>query len=135
MAGNYHKELIKHFKGKRAFSRQALLDFYRQYDPELNEGTLSWRIHNLKEQGIIKAIKRGEYIVSDKPRYIPELSTDLGRIIKLLNKEYADLDYCIWTTEWLNHFTRHQLGSFFTILEVEKGMMEMVLRTSNTNIN
>jgi len=36
------------------------------------------------------------------------------------------LDYCLWSTEWLNDFTQHQLGTFFNILEVEKDYVEEV---------
>ncbi len=124
---NFHrKALIKRFKEASSFSKQELYDLYSDYDPDLKDSTLRWRIHQLKEEGVIRAVKRGEYVISDKPEYVPDLSEKLIRLSSVLNKEYSELDHCIWSTEWLNEFTRHQLGSYFTILEVEKDMAEMV---------
>lgn len=123
------KELLKHFQQGQVFSKQDLRDFYRRYEPGLNEGTLSWRIHWLRKKGMIRSVEKGKYVISDKPGYEPGPSSDLVYIAGIIHNEHPGLQYCIWSTEWLNHFTKHQLGSFFTILELEKEMMEMVFET------
>ena len=120
------KELISEFRGVLHFSKQKIYEFYCRKEPELNDATLRWRVHYLKQKGIIQSIGRGIYTISVKPCYAPDISSQLIRLTKILDKTYSDLDYCVWSTEWLNSFTRHQLQSFFTVLEVEKELMEDV---------
>ncbi|MDN5211613.1 hypothetical protein QQ020_06110 [Fulvivirgaceae bacterium BMA12] len=120
------KELISEFRDVPHFSKQEIYDFYCRKEPELNDGTLSWRIHYLKQRGIIQSIGRGIYTISVKPHYSPDISLRLIRLSRILNKVWSDINYCAWSTEWLNSFTRHQLQSFFTVLEIEKELMEDV---------
>lgn len=122
----FERELVKQFKSRPYFERDELYDFYRLYEPELNEGTFGWRIYALKKKGLIKQIKRGIYTISLKEKFVPDISDKLIQLAKVLIKDFEDIDYCITTTEWLNYFTRHQLGRFFFIIEVEKDFLEDV---------
>lgn len=75
---------------------------------------------------VIEQVKLGIYTVSNKERYKPTLSREFVRLSKIVVKEYSELEYCIWSTEWFNDFTRHQLGTFIFVIEVEKDFMEEV---------
>jgi len=122
----YKTQLVKYFANQPYITREELYSFYEKYDPELKETTFRWRIYDLKKKGIIKQVKRGVYAISFKPKYTPLISDQLTKLTKIVAKEYDDINYCIWSTEWLNDFTQHQLGKFFTILEVEKDFLESV---------
>ena len=52
-------QLIKVFKNRPSFTREELLDFYMDFEPNLKEGTFGWRIYDLKKKNIIKPLKRG----------------------------------------------------------------------------
>ena len=118
--------MIEAFKERNHFDRDELFKFFRQFDPEMSESALSWHIHDLLNKNIIKQVKRGVYCISNSEKYIPFVSNKLAKISKIVAKEFDQLDYCLWTTEWLNDFTRHQLGAFFYILEVERDFVEEV---------
>lgn len=126
MAKFIDKQLIEVFKERTHFTRGELFAFLRKFDSEMNEGALSWRIHDLLNRNIIKQVKRGVYGISNSEKYVPSISKKLIELSKIVAKEFDDLDYCLWTTEWLNNFTKHQLGIFFYILEVERDFVEEV---------
>jgi hypothetical protein len=120
------KQLIETFKERTHFDRDELFDFLKQFDPEMTETALSWRIHDYLNKSIIKSIKRGVYSISNNKKYVPAISDKLVKLSKIVAKEFNDLDYCLWSTEWFNDFTRHQIGTFFYLLEVERDFVEEV---------
>lgn len=120
------KQLIETFKERTHFDRDELFNFLKQFDSEMTETALSWRIHDYLNKNIIKSIKRGIYSISNSKKYVPAVSDKLIKLSKIVAKEFNDLDYCLWSTEWFNDFTRHQIGTFFYLLEVERGFTEEV---------
>jgi hypothetical protein len=103
-------------------------------DPEITESALTWRIHDLVKRKVIDQVKLGVYTISNKETYKPFVSEKLARLSKIVAKKFDQLDYCLWSTEWLNDFTRHQLGTFFYILEVEKDFVEEVFNAYSESI-
>ena len=120
------KQLIETFKNETQLDRDELFAFLKQFDPEMTETALSWRIHDLLNKNIIKSVKRGVYSISNSKKYVPAISDKLVKLSKIVAKEFDDLDYCLWSTEWFNDFTRHQIGTFFYLLEVERDFVEEV---------
>lgn len=119
-------QISKHFKGKDHFDRGTLSSFLTDLDPEITESALAWRINDLVKRKVIDQVKLGIYTISEKEVYQPFVSDKLASLSKIVAKEFDALEYCLWTTEWLNDFTRHQFGTFFYILEVEKDFLEEV---------
>lgn len=115
------QKLIESFKDKPAFTRDELFQFYQDFEPELNEGTFGWRIHDLKNRNIIKPLKRGLYTINVKPDYNPGISPRLLEVASQLSENFADVKYCIWESAWLNEFVQHQISTSTLFIEVEKG--------------
>jgi len=120
------KQLKETFKEENNFDRDALFNFLKQFDPEMTETALSWRIHDLLGKNIIRSIKRGVYSISNSQKYVPVISEKLVKLSKIVAKEFHNLDYCLWSTEWFNDFTRHQMSTYFYLLEVERDFVEEV---------
>jgi hypothetical protein len=116
--------LIEKFKGRASFSRDELFEFFKYFEPGLKEGTLGWRIYDLKNKNIIKPLVRGLYIISYKPKYKPEVSQDLLKLTKKINDRFEDIKYCIWETSWLNEFSQHQASKKIFIIETEKDFLD-----------
>jgi len=116
--------LITTFKEKNSFSREELFDFFKQFEPNLKEGTLGWRIHALKNKNVIKAIKRGYYTISQKPKYITEISEELLKLAKTISEQFEDVKYCLWDTNCINEFSQHQSSKRLIIIEIEKDFTE-----------
>jgi hypothetical protein len=125
----FEKQLINRFEKKNAFSRSDLYDFYREFEPELNEGTFGWRIYDLKKKNLIKSIGRGIYTLDRGSEYVPNINAQTKKIARLLAKRFSDLEYCIWATSLLNEFANHQANTYFTVLEVERDYINSAFYT------
>ncbi len=113
--------LIDEFKERESFSKDDLYSFFRYFEPDLKEGTLGWRIYDLKKKEIIRSVRRGWYAISYRPKFKPDVSSELLRINKVITKHFQDIKYCIWETAWLNEFLQHQTTKIIIIVEIEKG--------------
>jgi hypothetical protein len=90
----------------------------------LKEGTLGWIIYNLKNKNIIRPIKNGLYVISEKPKFRPALSPKALKLAKQVSQHFPDINYCIWETGWLNEFLQHQSAASNIIIEIEKDFAE-----------
>ncbi len=116
--------LIEEFKHRESFTRDELFDFFKYFEPDLKAGTFGWRIHDLKNKNIIKPLLRGLYTISGKSEYKPDISADLLKLTKKLNRRFEDVLYCIWETNWLNEFSQHQASKRILIIEVERDSLD-----------
>jgi len=119
-------QLIERFKNREVFSRDDLLLFYRELEPDLKEATFGWRVFDLKKRHIIKDVKKGIYTLEEKQKFRPELDNKIIKISKFLETSFDYHNYNIWSTAWLNEMTELQTTSYMIILEVDKGSMETV---------
>ena len=118
------KRLIQKFKERKAFSRDELYEFFKIFEPKLKEGTLGWRIYDLKKKNIIKSVRRGYYAISYKPRFNPEISSTLARLAKTISTKFDGVRFCLWDVNWINEFTQHQFIQKQIIIEIEKDFTE-----------
>lgn len=77
---------------------------------------------------MLHRISRGLYSFSENQgkEYIPEINRSLKYLSGKIYNQFPFIDICIWSTKWLNEFMLHQPFRFYTILEVEKEVMESV---------
>lgn len=127
MSKNFIIEQLKHsFKEQDSFSRDALYRFYLQFEPDLKETTFRWRIYDLKEKKLIRAISRNEFTLIYKPIFKPLIGETEQKLFSLIEKEFKTLKKAVWSTRIINEFMLHQPVRFFTLLEVEKDALEPV---------
>ena len=117
-------EIKKYYMDSAGFTRNELYQFYKQYEPDLKKSTFTWRLYDLKKQNIIYELKKGVYKVIDKPIYTQTLDEELKEIYELAVKRFYKVRFVIWSTAWLNEFSRHQTFNNFTILEAPADMTE-----------
>jgi len=127
MAKIIEDKLIVEFKDRNSFSREELFDFYKNFEPSLKEGTLGWRIYDLKNKNIIKSIQRGYYTISYKPKYKPEISGELLKFAKVISERFGEVKYCLWDTDWINEFSQHQSSKKLIVIEIEKRLYRIAL--------
>ena len=127
------EQLIEKFKEERLIKRESLLAFYRQFDPDLNDSTFRWRIHQLKAKKIITPITQDLFTLSSKPEFKPVSGEFERKISSKVEKQFPGLKYCIWSTKSVNEFMLHLPGTFITILQVEKDALEPVFEFLKSN--
>jgi len=134
------REIKKKYSSSEIITRKDLYDFLEQnFFPDLKETTFRWRVYELKKRNVIVPVKRGVYKLSDhKNVYYPNLNSNVIKINRLLLRQYNDLTYCIWESNWLNEFARHQAARKIIFVEVEKDLVKsifnLLLNSSYKNV-
>lgn len=119
-------KLRHHFARSPRIERSDLIQYFEETEGEINKSTFAWRIHDLKKKGILREISRGVYTLEAKPLYEPTIEASLLKVCKILDKNYPNLHYCLWSVDWLNEFTRHQFLHGTFVLETNKDRMDTV---------
>lgn len=121
MPGEYIiQNLITHFKGRQSVPRDQVVAFLQSLEPDLNEQTISWRIHQLKDKGYITYVSRGVYSFVVKEEWQPTLTRWSKRLLNLIREENSNAELCIWHTEFLNAWTNCGSCHQFTFIEVDR---------------
>ncbi len=127
MPKDYIIEQLKDwFRDRESFNREELYNFYRRFDPQLNDSTFRWRIYDLNAKKIIRAVSKSEFSLSYKPPFRPDVDKKLKDIYTLVEQQYPSLKKAIWSTKWVMEFMLHLPGRYWTIMEVEKDSVESV---------
>jgi len=126
-------QFIQFFKGRPQFSREELYDYFLTTEGEINEGTLGWRIYDLKQKKILQEIQRGWYTLGVRPFYRPTIEPIIQELANLFTKNFRNVPYCAWNISWLNEFTVHQFSSERIILETEKDLHESLANILGDN--
>jgi hypothetical protein len=131
----FYERLIKdRFKDRNSFTREDLLDFYLEYEPDIKKATFGWRIFDLRQKGIIRTIAKGVYVLSGKPEYKPHPSDKARKLARAFGRHLPGSNYCISETSWLNEFSIHQTNTSVIILEVDKDLLEPAFFTLKNEI-
>ncbi|EIJ38700.1 hypothetical protein JoomaDRAFT_1690 [Galbibacter orientalis DSM 19592] len=112
---------------------QDIVDFYEQFNERIKRSTIDWRIYKLTQKGILHRLSRGVYALSEGEiqEYVPETDKSLKKLFRKINDQFPFVNTCVWSTKWLNEFMLHQPGRFYTILEVDRDVMESVFYALN----
>lgn len=108
------------FSGRNSFTKQDLEDFFRLYEPDLNEHTFKSRIYRLRQGKVITQMDSNTYTLSSKKDYYVMIDAELGDLANLVAKFILDQPYCVWNSDWVNEFSRHQVMRNFYIVEANK---------------
>lgn len=114
------------FENIESISVNDIFSFYQNHDNKVKKNTVSWRIYNLVEKGIIQRIGRGKYKLGKQKEFTPLLSKENQILYLKLKEEFPFLDISIWSTKWIAQWMLHIPSNYETIIEVEKGSEENV---------
>lgn len=120
------RELRNAFAHGKSISVDDLIRFYKRFEETISRSTVDWRIYELNQQGILHRVARGTYSLSETNTFIPDVTLSMKQLYGSIRKQFPFAESCIWTTRWINEFMLHQPGRFYTIIEVEKDVMESV---------
>lgn len=120
------EDLNERFKEEKFFNRESLLAFYRQFDPDLNDSTFRWRIHQLKAKGVISPVTQNLFTLGHKPDFKPVISDFEKRIANKVERQFSEMKYAIWSTKYINEFSLHLSSRFIAIFQVEIDALEPV---------
>lgn len=117
-------DIIDYLKGKGSFAKEDFYAFFKSAGINLTDEALRIRIHRLKKKGIVQSIARGKYTVSQKPFFTHSPDKLMRKVTKLFLSKYEELDYCMWSTNWLLDLMLHIPVRSFYVFETEKDICE-----------
>lgn len=126
MSANITDTIANAFQDKKLLTKSELLAWLEKVYPDVSEETLSWRIYELKERGLLESPGRGVYQLATREEFIPVFSSMSKRIAALLEKELPLVSVCIWETRWLNAWMELQPAYNWTLVEAERGALDAV---------
>lgn len=109
------------FDNKPVLSRKELLARVAALNPTLKEATLDVYLHRLALRNQLVHAGRGVYslpggvVVAD---FSPAVPMELATLWQEVATELFLDSGCVWTTQWLNDFTTHQLMRTVQVVEV-----------------
>lgn len=118
------KKLIHFLKEKSTMTTQELLEFYQQFDSELPITTLRWRIHELKQHGIIYSPKRGLYALNEKNLFQPQPTPEMEKLATLLQDKFPYVKFSIYPTAWLGNLANHRYQTSNLIVEIDADVLD-----------
>ncbi len=134
MKTNIENKVIDFFHLHKEATRKYLSDYISQVEPAYTPATISTYITKLVNKGIIFRNGRGNYTYAEKNDYKPQVSQRLKLIAGKIKQDFPLLNFCVWDSNWLNEFMRHQLFRQMLVIEVEKdGAVSVFYALGETN--
>ncbi len=131
------KELKESFEKFESFRTNDIAVFYSEFESNLKQSTLNWRIYDLVEKGVLERIGKGSFKLGKNNLFIPLLDKKNKILYNKIKSEFPYVGFCIWNTSLLNEFALHQSNKHFTLVEIEKGVAESIfyfLKEENNNV-
>ena len=122
-----HTEDIKPLFLSKKEANMHEIDSFLGKNLSIKNARLGYIRHKLLKDGIIEKTGAGLYqIGGNRTKYEPDLSDLVKKIYHLIQVDKPLLRLCIWRTSVLNEFTRHQVGRFWIMVEVERDGVDAV---------
>lgn len=124
-----------YFREKPMLKKIELAKAIRNDFPNWSDATIDVRISELKKAGLVSNPARGVYAISEKPVYLPEMSSQLRKVDNILKRDFPFIRFCVWDTQWFNEFMRHQPFHYYLVAEVEKDVLEPTFYKLSTHFS
>ena len=125
----FEKLIINNLKSTDKLSKKEIVELVHREFPAMPNSTISWRLYQMKSQGLIQSLNYGNYSLKIKAQFNPNISSSLKRIYNRVFKEFPYLQVCAWDSRWFNEFMHHQIFRFYLVIEVEKEATEAVFNS------
>jgi hypothetical protein len=117
---------LEYFSDRKSFSIKELNDYFMLINPDVKNGTLSWRVYDLISRGIITRIGRGIYSLGSERKFVHSISDMQKKISNVIKRNFPYARYCIWDLSVIKEFLQHIFGINFLIVEVEREAVRSV---------
>ena len=129
----YIEDIIKTKYNNEVITKSDIATTFSEIGMDLTDTGLRQEIHKLIKKGILQSTRRGVYSLNVKDDYSPVIDYFINKVRTLFIKNYSEINYCIWSTHWLNDFMIHQPFHWFYIFETEADMLESAFNLFKSN--
>ena len=121
--------IVDSLKERSSMAKGEIVDLINKKYPNVNDASITWKLHKLKSQGLIHSPGYGIYSYRVKENVQWGISTSLKRYYNKVKKEFPYLQICVWDSRWFNSMMLHQPFKYYLVIEVEKDAAESVFNT------
>lgn len=120
------------FADKSRFTTAELAEFFKKERTQISFKAIHWKIHTLKENGVILSLGRGIYQwkkgdqEQNKIEFAGSLSTPQRSLFSKIHAEFPLIQTCVWSVRWVHEFMTHVPSVNWTFVEVDKDVSESV---------
>lgn len=119
------KAALEWLLGGATLSREEIIAGLQARDPQATPTTLNWRLHELCRNGTLFRIGRGKYATATRGIYYPqELPEFIAKVSAIMKAQFPYLKHSLFHTSELTQWMQHVPSRHFTVLEVEREVME-----------
>lgn len=90
------------------------------------KATVNWRIYELVKKGILERVGKGKFMWGSETKFQPTVSIQLKQLNHKIKAKFPFISYCLWDNGMIKPFHQHLPGSRFTLIDVEKEVLESV---------
>ncbi|MDI3322421.1 DUF6577 family protein [Pinibacter soli] len=126
---DYGQIILNVLQSQQTLSKRELFSYVYSFDSGVNLSSFTWKLHQLKKQGLINSPSQGIYSIIAENNFTPAISSSLKRIHNKISKEFPYVQICVWDSRWFNDLMLHQLFRYYLVIEVEKNSAEAVFNS------
>ena len=126
MDNNLNNILKEHFSCHETFDVADIYRFFIDYQPDISQTTVNWRIHQLVQSGVIQRVGRGVYRLGKSNLFQMDLSPVIKKITRTIKKEFPYTDFCVWEIAMVNFFSHHLINFNLFFIDVERDAINAV---------
>ena len=87
------------------------------------------------QNGILERIGKGIFRIGKNQTFLHEISYQQKTLYRKLHEKFPYSQFCVWNTNLLNEFSKHQSNTNFMLIEVEKDSIQAVFYNLKENRN
>lgn len=125
--------IYDHLHSLGVFTREDIVNYFTQDDPNLSEEAARWRIHQLEQRGVIHQSARGTYQMGPSQHHNYQLSPRSLRLAATLTTQAPLINTVLWEHRWLNTYSSLQSTMELIHLDVERNFEEYVFNLLKSN--
>jgi hypothetical protein len=121
---SFDDKILSNLKVMSSFTKEDIAEKFKDNGLIITDVALTGKIFRWRKNNLIHDIAKGKYVINFKSTFVPEPDKFIGKVSKLYNSKYEDVDYCLWSTNWLSIFMHHIPFNSFYVLETDKDVCE-----------
>lgn len=121
---SFDDKILSNLKTMSSFTKEDIAEKFKDNGLTITDEALNGKIFRWRKKYLIHDIAKGKYVINNKSTFIPEPDKFIRKVSKLYNSRYEDVDYCLWSTNWLSIFMHHIPFNSFYVLETDKEVCE-----------
>jgi len=121
-------DILEYAQGRQTITVRQIVEDLKAIGANFSHNTIISSLNRMVSRGLIQKTERGIYNLTTKGKrqFVAYYDNEMHELDKLLAKEFPFLEYCIWNSEDIRHYSHYVVNMDILFVDVEKDGMEAV---------